>query len=159
MTNRTNTEAILHHQPNRPIPRPLTQPNPSNRAPKAPARPATKARDRPNAGRAPKRGAGAARRAPKGSDGGDGEPAPGGGGSIALTSAHELAYGRRRAEIDALPAAEVRPISVNVPAAAMLALGALPRMLALRDALAAEFAPSLLATLDALEDYALAAYL
>ncbi|HEU4407463.1 MAG TPA: hypothetical protein VFS43_19510, partial [Polyangiaceae bacterium] len=46
-----------------------------------------------------------------------------------------------------------------VPAAAMLALGALPRMLALRDALAAEFAPSLLATLDALEDYALAAYL
>ncbi|HEU4413013.1 MAG TPA: hypothetical protein VFS43_47665, partial [Polyangiaceae bacterium] len=133
---------------------------PTGQPPKAAAPPATKPRARPKAGRAPKKGA--ARPAPKGGGGGDegdGEPAAGGGGSVALTSAHELAYGRRRAEIDALPAAEVRPITVYVPAAAMLALGALPRMLALRDALAAEFAPSLLATLDALEDYALAAYL
>ncbi|HEU4536809.1 MAG TPA: hypothetical protein VFS00_21955 [Polyangiaceae bacterium] len=158
MTRRTNTEAILHNQPNRPIPPTANQP--PNQAPKAAARPATKARARSNAGRAPKKGAGAARPVPKGGDegDGDGEPAPAGGESVALTSAHEIAYARRRPEIDAVSAAEVRAITMHVPAAAMLALGALPRMLALRDALAAEFAPPVLAALDALEDYALAAY-
>ncbi|HEU4538162.1 MAG TPA: hypothetical protein VFS00_28770, partial [Polyangiaceae bacterium] len=129
---------------------------------------AKKLRDRPNAGRAPKKGAGAVRPVPKGGDEdgeGDGEPAPGGesdaGGDepVAITSAHELAFARVRPKIVALPADEVRRITVHVPAAAMLALGALPRIRAFREELAAEFAPPLLVALDALEDYALAAYL
>ncbi|HEU4404110.1 MAG TPA: hypothetical protein VFS43_02280 [Polyangiaceae bacterium] len=140
----------------------MTQP--SNRPSKAAAQPATKARGRPKGGRAPKKGAGAARRAHEGGDddGGDddGEPAPAGGGeALVLTSAHELSLARVRPEIDALPAAEVRRITVHVPSACMLALGALPRMRALRDAMAAAFTDPPLAALDKLEDYAHAAYL
>lgn len=92
-------------------------------------------------------GEGERERAPEGSD-----------RSVALTSAHELAYVRVRREIAALSAEQVRHITVNVPAALMLALGALPRMRIFRDAMAAAFTDPPLAALDKLEDYALAAY-
>ncbi|MCU0684469.1 MAG: hypothetical protein MUF34_19870 [Polyangiaceae bacterium] len=46
---------------------------------------------------------------------------------------------------------------MNVPAAAMLALGALPKMMALREAMVAELTNPPLDALDKLEDYALVA--
>ncbi|HEU4405439.1 MAG TPA: hypothetical protein VFS43_09135 [Polyangiaceae bacterium] len=62
-----------------------------------------------------------------------------------------------RAEIDALPRGEARRINVNVPAAAILALGALPKIMALRDTMLAKLVDPPLEALDKLADYALAA--
>ncbi|HEU4408639.1 MAG TPA: hypothetical protein VFS43_25480 [Polyangiaceae bacterium] len=233
MTRRTNTEAILHLQPNRstyqPTTQPTTQPKPPSQPPKAAAKPATKPRERPNAGRAPKKGAGAARPAPKGRGGGDegGEgdgdaasaAAVSGGGAEAFvlagggstggatssaiadggstggptsfaiadggstegptssaiadggstegaatfvisaggSSEGAAAFARRQAEIDALPRDQVRRLSVYVPNAVVLVLGALPKMVALRDAMRATFVDPPFALLDNLRDYALAA--
>ncbi|HEU4404369.1 MAG TPA: hypothetical protein VFS43_03670 [Polyangiaceae bacterium] len=64
---------------------------------------------------------------------------------------------RVQPEIDALPLDETRRITVHVPSAAMLALGALPKMLALREAMVAQLVNPPLAALDKLEDYAHAA--
>ncbi|HEU4411741.1 MAG TPA: hypothetical protein VFS43_41240 [Polyangiaceae bacterium] len=121
------------------------------------AQPATKARDRPNGGRASKKGAGPARPTRKGGEGdegGEGDPGP---EALVLTGKAEGAFGRVEAEIDALPAAEARRITVYVPAACVMALGALPKLLALREAMVSELVNPPLAALDKLEDYALAA--
>ncbi|HEU4536126.1 MAG TPA: hypothetical protein VFS00_18505, partial [Polyangiaceae bacterium] len=66
------------------------------------------------------------------------------------------AVARVQADLDALPRDEVRRISVHVPTAAAIALGALPRLLRLRDAIVAlpGHPPDALAKL---RDYALAA--
>jgi hypothetical protein len=69
----------------------------------------------------------------------------------------EGALARVQAEIKALPYEETRRITVHVPSASMLALGALPKMRALREVMIAELVNPPLEALDNLEDYALAA--
>ncbi|HEU4403751.1 MAG TPA: hypothetical protein VFS43_00425 [Polyangiaceae bacterium] len=64
---------------------------------------------------------------------------------------------RVQAEIDALPREAVRRSTVNVPNAVVLVLGALPKMLRLRDEMRATFVNPPFASLDKLRDYALAA--
>lgn len=150
---RTNLEALTHQQPNRTT-RQLAPP-------KEASRPAKKPRASSAAGRALKPGARPARPKPKGGDGaddgeGDGDAARASAGA-AVSDEGAAAFARLRAEIEALPRAEVRPITVHVPSAAMLALGALPKMLSLREAMTAELTHPPLEALDKLEDYALAA--
>lgn len=115
--------------------------------------PTKKPRTSLSAGRAPKKGATPARTRPTASDGegdsGDGEPA--------LPGAHEAAFARVWKEIKALPNDQVRRITLHVPSTAILALGALPAMQALRGAMIAELVNPPLEALDKLEDYALAA--
>ncbi len=163
---RTNLEALLPQQPDRPTRQATQQPQPFEKAPK----PGKKPRASPKAGPAPKKASGraakkgAARPPPEGGDGdGDeGEPDQGnegdlGGGSVALTSAHERAYARFRSEIAALSLNETRRITVYVPSAAILVLGALPKIMALRPPMVATFVNPPLEALDRLEDRALAA--
>jgi hypothetical protein len=158
--SRTNVEAILHLQPNRPARQATLQP--LKQAPKAAAQPAKKAGARPNAGRASKKGAGPARPPRKS---GEGDEGGGGNGDVAKAPALPAASSdegaavdaRVRAEIEALPVEEARHITVHVPAAAMLALGALPKMLALREAMVAELVNPPTEALDKLHDYAQAA--
>jgi hypothetical protein len=151
---RTNVEALLIHQPKRSFSQPAKQPPPEASAP------AKKPRTGHQAARAPKKGQRPARRAPAaalGSEGGASEGDPGDDEPAPLTEAHDRAYAHVRAEIVALPRDEVRRITVHVPAAAMLALGALPRMRAFREAMIAELVNPPLEALDKLHDYALAA--
>jgi hypothetical protein len=68
-----------------------------------------------------------------------------------------VALARIRAEINALPLEETRRITVHVPSASMLALGALPKMRAFREAMIAELVSPPLEALDKLHDYAQAA--
>jgi hypothetical protein len=146
---RTNVEALLIHQPKRAFSRPTEQPPPEASAP------ARRPRTGHQAARAPKKGQRSVRRVSAANqegegDPGDDEPAP-------VTDAHDRAYARVRAEIVALPRDEVRRITVHVPSASVLALGALPKIRAYREAMRAAFADPPLAALDKLEDYALAA--
>jgi hypothetical protein len=77
----------------------------------------------------------------------------------ALASRGEFAaaYARVLPEIDALPREGVRRINVNVPSAAKIALGARPKLLALRDALRAKLIDAPDEAIERLRDYALAA--
>jgi hypothetical protein len=96
---------------------------------------------------------------------GDGDPGDGDGASpgdraaalvLAAASAEgEAAYARVRHEIEATSREEVRHLSVNVPIAASIVLGALPRLMAMRDAIVALPGQSP-DVLDKLRDYALA---
>jgi hypothetical protein len=167
---RTNVEALLqHHQTKPPARRPEHQ-TPDEARPSA-----KKLRSGPGAGRASKKGARTRpAKASKGDESGDGDPGDPSDSAVpsdadlaintssiasttSITSAHELAFTRVRAEIEALPRDEVRRLTVHVPAASMLALGALPKMLAFREAMRAAFTSPPVEALDKLEDYALAA--
>jgi hypothetical protein len=155
--SRTNVEAILHLQPNRPA-RQANHPQPkqpTNRAANQPSNEALKPAKKPRVGRALKKGASPTRRTPKvaqGDEGGEGE-----GNNAGSSDEGELALARVGAEIEALPLEQTRRITVHVPSAAMLALGALPKMLALREAMVAELVNPPTEALDKLHDYALAA--
>ncbi len=65
------------------------------------------------------------------------------------------AFARVRADIEALPAEQARRINVYVPTAVAIALGVLPKLSTLREAMLA--LPGGAAGLDKLQDYALAA--
>jgi hypothetical protein len=159
---RTNLEALLQHQSKRLTHQAALRLSPPHD--KA-VKPAKKPRTSPSASRAPKKkSASSVRPAAKASegDGGDGGSDRGGGdggdsGRIAITSAHEAAFARVRPAIEALPRDEVRLINVHVPSAVVLALGALPRMLALREAMRGALTEPPLEALDTLKEYALAA--
>ncbi|HEU4406505.1 MAG TPA: hypothetical protein VFS43_14665 [Polyangiaceae bacterium] len=91
-------------------------------------------------------------------DPGDGASPGEGAAALVLAAAGSegaASYARVRPEIEALSRDEVRHLSVNVPIAASIALGALPRLLAMRDAIVALPGQSPDA-LDKLRDYALA---
>lgn len=118
----------------------------SQRAPKR-ALPSAK---KPRSARSSKGGTPAARSAPakKGAaSAGDDDPA--------LRAEGAAAFARVRADMEALPADQVRRINVYVPAAVLVALGARPRLLGLRDQMRA-LAGHPPDTLDKLRDYALA---
>ncbi|HEU4534922.1 MAG TPA: hypothetical protein VFS00_12420, partial [Polyangiaceae bacterium] len=84
----------------------------------------------------------------------------GGGASLVLVagaSEGAAAMARVQAEIDAMPRGAVRRSTVNVPNAVVLVLGALPKMLRLRDEMRETFVNPPFELLDKLRDYALAA--
>jgi hypothetical protein len=83
-----------------------------------------------------------------------GEPAHGG---LATAGEGEIALARVQHEIEALHRDQVRRINVHVPTAALVALGALPKLLALRDEIRARLPDHPIEALDKLRDYALAA--
>lgn len=139
--------------------------------------PASKA-PRLRAGRISKKGASSVRRTPSatsssGGDSGDGdgaspdegdsadlprrdvarEPA----GDAASSDEGGAALARVGAEIKALPFEETRRITVHVPLASMMVLGALPKMRVFREAMIAELVSPPIEALDKLHDYALAA--
>ncbi|HEU4533794.1 MAG TPA: hypothetical protein VFS00_06735, partial [Polyangiaceae bacterium] len=122
----------------------------------------------PRAGRAPKKKAASSVRSAakasggdgdgEGGEGGDGDGGDGGHrGRLPVPSAHEAAFARVRPALDALPRDQARPLTLHVPSAVVLALGALPRLLALREAMRAALTEPPLEALDHLKDYALAA--
>jgi hypothetical protein len=138
--------------PNRPPRRPEQPPEqPAREA----LRPSKKPRTSLSAGRAPK-GEKPPTRARAGGAKSD-EGASGQGDAVSITDEREIAYARVLAEIEALPLEETRHITVNVPAASMLALGALPKIRALREAMVTYLTFPPLEALDKLYDYAHAA--
>ncbi|HEU4533415.1 MAG TPA: hypothetical protein VFS00_04830, partial [Polyangiaceae bacterium] len=159
---RSNLEALLHKQPHRLAHQAARPPSPP---PDQAVQPAKNPRSGPRAGRAPKKtAASSVRSAAKASGGdGDGEGGEGGDGDggnrgrLPVPSAHEAAFARVRPALDALPRDEARPLTLHVPSAVVLALGALPRLLALREAMRAALTEPPLEALDHLKDYALAA--
>lgn len=74
-----------------------------------------------------------------------------------ITRAAE-AFSKLSAEMAALAEGDVKPVEVDIPQAVHAALVALPRLLSLRDAVAAQLPKHPIAMLDHLEQYALAAY-
>jgi hypothetical protein len=179
---RTNLEALLHHSPNRPAhqaapakeaSRPAKKPAVSPRAGRASKKGARPARLAPKGGNeGGEDGDGAEGSEGDRDNGGEGakgdrdnrgDGAKGDRGAAqapegaAASDEGAAAFARVRPELEALPREEVRAITVNVPAAAMLALGALPKMMALREAMVAELTNPPLDALDKLEDYALVA--
>ncbi len=70
----------------------------------------------------------------------------------------EKAFAEVKAELAALPPDEVRRVTVDVPFAVTLALGAVPRLAALRPAIVKALPLHPIETLDRLETYAFAAY-
>lgn len=140
---------------------------PAKQPPNKAVLPTKKARASPSAGRAPKKGATPARRKPtaaEGEDEADGRHAAGqalDAASLVLaarTSAETAAaYARVLPEIKAVPREKLRRLGVNVTNASVLVLGAVPKMLGLRDAMKKTFINPPLEQLDKLRDYALAA--
>jgi hypothetical protein len=160
---RTNVEALLSHQPKRPFSRSIAQPPPEASAP------AQRPRDGHQAARAPKKGQRPARRAAAVDRGGEvdgGGEGDGDGAAVAASAAvatalafdeGAAAYARVRVAIEAVPLDSVRRLSVHVPSAVVLVLGALPKMLALRGVMRDTLVTPPFGQLDALRDYALAA--
>lgn len=68
------------------------------------------------------------------------------------------AFAKVKAEIDALSTEEIRPVTVEIPFAVTIALGAVPRVSALRAEIVKKAPATPIAQIDGLETYAFAAY-
>lgn len=125
-------------------------------APKEAFRPARKPRTSLSSARAPKKAASSGRTSPSTAKGGESAEEDAGDES-APHDEGAAAFARVRVEIEAVPREQVRRLSIYVPNATVLVLGALPKLLALRDAMRATFLAPPFPLLDKLRDYALAA--
>jgi hypothetical protein len=148
---------VTFQQLKKPAKQPLSKASPPTKNPRA----------SPSAGRAPKRGATPARRK-SAAAGGEGKADDRRAANAAIDVASLVlaagspsegaaAYTRVLPEIKAVPRQQVRRLSVYVPNASVLVLGAVPKMLALREAMSKTFVNPPFARLDKLRDYALAA--